>query len=613
MRRPPPAPTTTRRPGYAITHLLEPESPRLLSRTARAMSGAALLLTGAAAALPGGDGPTSVPTADSPERAVHIPDGEWIRLFGQPDPAPPPPPGWSLESWTPPVLPTAFAPLSHQEGPTDVTRPLADVLDAIRRSATPYRLAREGGEIRPYSAYASPWQWASLATVSPPPTPFVVTLPPAVDPRLYRAGLSQWIDGVNYTDPLNTGLPLLHVRGFEDTPVSKHFTVRDFATRDGAPLARIAVDLIAGLERMRTLVGPLHVISGYRHPHYNARRSVGGARYSRHQTGQAADVWSPTVTSVELARSAVHAMGCGIGLGLGENTIHVDVRGYLTTWTYEGAPLSRSTFDQWIRDLCGGAAAPPPPLRPHLDWLTIVDDGNADTEEVVHLAPPPEEAEVAPAPTPSLPLAERIRRDLAGVMEAEAGGHALPVAVVDLRDGVSPHEADLSARSRLIRPASPEALHLGVRPLLEWVAGRPAGTYFVYAVRFPEGRVETGVAPTSAVPAAPPRSARPPAASGDGRWLVTVTSRTSLAGAEADLDRYGQELRSAGFQPALRVRHTPAGIRYDVVIGPFPDEDAATAATRRLAPDLPVPPEVVRVTTTVDMGSSRAVSRDPAS
>ncbi|WP_243466472.1 hypothetical protein [Methanosarcina mazei] len=55
---------------------------------------------------------------------------------------------------------------------------------------------------------------------------------------------------------------------------------------------------------------------------------------------------------LDLARIALEELGCDIGIGLGRNSIHVDLRGQLTSWRYEGAELSENEFDQWVRDTC---------------------------------------------------------------------------------------------------------------------------------------------------------------------------------------------------------------------------------------------------------------------
>lgn len=543
-------------------------------------------LATATAAFPGG-GTSSIDPPDPPGPAAtggwEAPEGEWVRLVA------------SSTSLPNVALPTVLAPTGIDSVLWAVPQPLSDVLDTARRSTAPFRLALEGGEFRLLSRYLPTWAWASTPPHEPLRTSFAVSLPPPVHLAFHSPDAGVWLDGTDYADPLRVGLPLLRVRGYEDTSVSAHFFVRDFATRDGAPFARIDPDLVAGLERMRAIAGPLQVISGYRHPRYNALPSVGGARSSRHQTGQAADVWSATESSVTLARAAVIAMGCGIGVGLGRNTVHVDVRGYLSTWTYPGAPLSRYAFDRWVRDLCGDAAGPPPAApRLHHRWLPYSEDAALDDEETVHTSDErPHEAEPQGPPPrrPSLSLPERVQRDLADVATSRAASDGATVVVVDLLTDELSTDVDLRARARAIGARSPEALHLGLRPLLEWVERHPTGAYYIYAIRYPDGRVSAGVAappPVVAPPAEPAPATRP-----RQDWLVVITSRASLAGAEADLERYSHPVQRAGYSPVLRVVRGPGGMRYDVVAGPFSTEEAARVALGRLSPLVPVPPTIV--------------------
>lgn len=92
--------------------------------------------------------------------------------------------------------------------------------------------------------------------------------------------------------------------GNRDLPVSEHFRLRDFLTKDQAHvwpkylvLREALLDklelAINELQLMGYPVRRLHVMSGFRHPFYNAQGvgSGGRARESRHQYGDAADVF----------------------------------------------------------------------------------------------------------------------------------------------------------------------------------------------------------------------------------------------------------------------------------------------------------------------------------
>ncbi|WP_217497639.1 D-Ala-D-Ala carboxypeptidase family metallohydrolase, partial [Methanosarcina mazei] len=159
-------------------------------------------------------------------------------------------------------------------------------------------------------------------------------------------------DGIDYSDPVGNGtVPLIEVRDRMQENISKNFKVKELAATDGARYARISPELVAGLQRIRDRVGSAVVLnSGYRHNVLN--ETVGGADESQHITGRAADIRASAKSPLDLARIALEELGCDIGIGLGRNSIHVDLRGQLTSWRYEGAELSENEFDQWVRDTC---------------------------------------------------------------------------------------------------------------------------------------------------------------------------------------------------------------------------------------------------------------------
>ena len=444
-----------------------------------------------------------------------------------------------------------------------------------------------GGTAEPWTSPTGPdlWAWEGSGPISRKGWESApVRLPPAYG-GAGRAGASSWIEGVNYADPLGAGLPLLHVRGYTDFKVSDHFRVRDFATRDGAPYVRIAPSLVDGLERMRAAVGPVTVISGYRHPRYNAMPAVGGARYSRHQSGQAADVWSASATTLEMARAAVEAMGCAIGIGLGENTIHVDVRGYLETWTYPGAPIGSQDFSRWVRTLCAGNVVAPPPVPV---WRAGYEGGARDEGETFHRdaaleggsAEPGSEPDAPASASDGSPETERtVARRLSGFVRRARANGARGVVVVGLGPGETVETAPLEERSRYVLDGSPELGRLGLEAVTRWARSRPADEVFVYAVRRPDGTVDVGVAPLVAPPAAPER---PRAA-----WLVVLGTYEDVAQARQDLGRYGGALRSSGLGPVLQAEGGPGGTRYAVVVGPFSSQEDADRASVQARDALP--------------------------
>lgn len=91
------------------------------------------------------------------------------------------------------------------------------------------------------------------------------------------------------------------------------------------------------LEKLIELAGPIRINSAYRCPEWNRR--VGGTGGSYHLLGKAADIQSDKYTGKELANFAmmVEEFEQG-GIGVSENWIHVDVRGFKSRWAYP--PLS---------------------------------------------------------------------------------------------------------------------------------------------------------------------------------------------------------------------------------------------------------------------------------
>ncbi len=172
--------------------------------------------------------------------------------------------------------------------------------------------------------------------------------------RLGGLGLPGEID---YRDPVEGGVvPLVPVWDRMDAAVSRHFRVRDFAARDGAPFARISPELVDFLDRLSDHVErPVHITSAYRHPALNFTARIDGAVESRHMAGLAADIWVEGKTPFELAEAALDVQDCRIGVGLGADYIHVDLRDYTSSWAYEGASMAEADFDLWMLDRCAGS------------------------------------------------------------------------------------------------------------------------------------------------------------------------------------------------------------------------------------------------------------------
>lgn len=115
------------------------------------------------------------------------------------------------------------------------------------------------------------------------------------------------------------------------THYSENFSRRELDCHCGcdAPMSveRNLTALAIELERLRKQLGgtPLHVNSGYRCPAYNKR--IGGATYSQHMEGKAADLSGRKVMPLTI-RDAANVVPSfrGGGIGLYDTFCHVDIR-----------------------------------------------------------------------------------------------------------------------------------------------------------------------------------------------------------------------------------------------------------------------------------------------
>ena len=165
-------------------------------------------------------------------------------------------------------------------------------------------------------------------------------------------------DGIDYRDPVANGLvPLIAVGGRTEERLSANFKVKELsARRVGARTlvdhARISATLVERLQELRERIGVgITITSGYRYPALNA--DVGGATSSQHMAGRAVDMKATGMRPLELAQEALAVLGADIGIGLGANIVHVDLRESPASWTYSGSELDESDFDAWVRERRG--------------------------------------------------------------------------------------------------------------------------------------------------------------------------------------------------------------------------------------------------------------------
>lgn len=217
----------------------------------------------------------------------------------------------------------------------------------------------------------------------------VITLRPLADRKNGRIGLyyiGTWPtegrpaprSGVTARGDYSAPRGLIEVtRENQDTPLSEHFTLRDFLTKGQAnvwpkylvvqPRLVDKLELVlADLESRGIRPDGIFVMSGFRTPQYNAGggNTAGRANLSRHMYGDAADVWIDNdgngrmddlngdgridVRDARVIEAAVdrverahpHLVG-GVGVypaapGHGPFT-HIDARGYRARWLGSGS------------------------------------------------------------------------------------------------------------------------------------------------------------------------------------------------------------------------------------------------------------------------------------
>lgn len=107
--------------------------------------------------------------------------------------------------------------------------------------------------------------------------------------------------------------------------VGQHFKVREFACKDGTQVVFIDDHLVSVLNILRNKLGkPVIITSGYRTPTRN--KDVGGARYSYHMRGMAADIRVNGMSAKELANELNAIVPDECGIIVYKSWVHFDVR-----------------------------------------------------------------------------------------------------------------------------------------------------------------------------------------------------------------------------------------------------------------------------------------------
>lgn len=122
--------------------------------------------------------------------------------------------------------------------------------------------------------------------------------------------------------------------------ITPHFKRSEFDCKDGTTYPEGWIEdrlrpLCEALEKIREKAGgPLIITSGFRTPSYN--KKIGGAKYSQHVQGRAADIKCSKVTPAELGKIIKAMMDAGEiplgGLKVYETFVHYDQRGHYATW-----------------------------------------------------------------------------------------------------------------------------------------------------------------------------------------------------------------------------------------------------------------------------------------
>ena len=126
------------------------------------------------------------------------------------------------------------------------------------------------------------------------------------------------------------------------TALSPHFCVREFRCKDGSDKILLSPETVKIIQSVRDYFGkPVTITSAYRTPAHNAK--AGGAKFSQHLYGRAADIRVQDVSVEDVAAYAESLMPGWGGVGRYPKDaahptrktgwVHVDTRPNKSRWT----------------------------------------------------------------------------------------------------------------------------------------------------------------------------------------------------------------------------------------------------------------------------------------
>ena len=132
----------------------------------------------------------------------------------------------------------------------------------------------------------------------------------------------------------NSEMIIIHAYSKEkdgQTKLSENFKVKEFASTDGTDPIFIAPELVELLQKIRThFKKSVTINSGFRTAARNT--AVGGAKYSQHLYGTAADIVVSGIAPKQVAEYAEKLMPNTGGIGIYSNFTHIDVRRTKSRW-----------------------------------------------------------------------------------------------------------------------------------------------------------------------------------------------------------------------------------------------------------------------------------------